>query len=468
MSSESPADRADPWGAEEPPAVVDLPPLPPALAELAALDGPLVLPPGERFVHPRPVDLPEVRELLSAGWRVADRSPLWSFLPAVWPSALRCWVPDRLPYFSRSSPKDRPGSTVVIPWTPEVADDLRNHEAETLARIGLPPPPPGRIWLLRSPWPSVAVDVVRSLIHIRAAERGGGAMLDDVLVDSARELLAWDEDQVWAWWPGESGAVARAWRERGRVGEDAAAVIGARLAPDLVAGFDGGEKAALVWTAALGMNGAEALERATAWTALGLAPADVAEGLQRADPVEVAAWLEEDITLGEIRILYGLPLEEAKSWLAAGVPAARARQLLRADRELTVPEYQRFEELGIGGEEQLAWIEHGFDAGAALGWRNLDVLPNEARVWRAAGYDPTAAAPVVAAIPSGAPRIPTSGPGTRRGVWVSGPAGDRRPGDPLDLRDLSVRRSLHYSVDDPPGTRGSYARNRRRFPPPDS
>lgn len=100
----------------------------------------------------------------------------------------------------------------------------------------------------------------------------------------------------------------------------------------------------------------------------------------------------------------------------------------------------------------------------AQGWRDLDVLPNEARVWRAAGHDPATAAPLMAEIPPGRARIPVGNYGWAMtgGVYVGGPAEHRRPGEPPDFTDPQVRGALHYSVDDPPGTRGSYADDARR------
>ncbi|MEW6471095.1 MAG: hypothetical protein AB1679_02400 [Actinomycetota bacterium] len=455
----------DPWGEQDAPAVLDVPALPPSMAELAALRQPVELPPGERFVHPQPEDLPEVAGLVAAGWRVAEPSPMWSFLPAVWPPPLRCWVVDRLPRFSRSS--GRQGKTTVItPWTTEVADDIRSFVVELLSGVGLPPPPPGRIWLLRSPWPSVGVGMVMSLIAMRAPEGGGrGGMLEPALVDAAREVLGWDDERVWGWWPGERGEIARAWRALGRVGEDAADVIAARLSPELLAahenrGFD--ETTALAWTDVLDLGGLEGLERAAGWAQLGLSPEDVGWALSDADPADVAIWLADGFDLDEVRALQGLPLGKAKAWKAAGVPADEVTDLLCADQTLTPEEARRFTELDIPGDDRRRWVEYGFDASVARAWTDLDVVPNEARVWRAAGFDPATAALLLREIPAGSPRIPV---GDYRwamtgGVWFGGPTEGHRPGEPIDFTDIAVRRSLYFSVDDPPGTRGSQA-NRR-------
>lgn len=105
----------DPWGRDTPPAVpaADLPPLPPRLAELAALSGPRELAPGEDLPFASPDELPEVRALAQHGWLALDGAPMWSCLPAVWPVEHRCWVPDRLPPFRKGSDGRR---RWVCPW----------------------------------------------------------------------------------------------------------------------------------------------------------------------------------------------------------------------------------------------------------------------------------------------------------------------------------------------------------------
>jgi hypothetical protein len=421
---------------------------------LAALDTPLQLAPRKRFVHPIPEDLPEVAELVRAGWRVADQAPMWSFLPAVWPESLRCWVRDRLPRLSRSHSENE--SVVITPWTPEVGADISHHNADLLARVGFPPPPPGRIWLLRSPWSSIGVERVRSLIALRAHELGHGSMLDPVLVAAAHEVLSWNEDHVWEWWPGEWGEVARAWRARGRTGENAAAIIAARLDPDLLASYEAeglDEDGTLAWTSRLYLYGQEGLERALAWSRLGLSPDDLL-GLSDADPTEVGQWLAEGFDLDDVRTLDGLPLDRALAWRAAGIAVPQVRRLLCADRTLNPAEVLTF--LGLGIEDPIPWVEVGFDATAARAWTDLDVLPNEARVWRAAGQAPEQAAPLLAELPPGAPRIPHREYGvslTITGGWTGRPS--------TELNDPANRGLLHYSVYDRPGTRGAQARPAR-------
>lgn len=452
----------DPWGESVPPAVEDPLPLPPRLAGLAELTGPLELSAGEAFVHPGPEDLPEVAALVAAGWRVAEGSPMWSFLPAVWPVAHRCWVRDRLPRFSRTTSER--GARVIIPWTQEVVEDSRRHDVDVLARVGLSAPPPGRIWLVRSPWPSIGVRPVLSLILARSQERGGQVTLDARLVESAREVLGWDEERIWAWWPGERGEVARAWRVAGRTGEDVADLVVARISPELLAayaqrGLD--ERQAVAWSAVVRGDGGQGLEEAVCWAELGLAPEHLDHALTRMGPAEVRRWRSEGFDLDAIRNLGGLPLAHAIAWRDAGIPTLEVRALLHADPTLTPSEARRFDDLAIAPQERRRWVEYGFDADTARAWKDLDVLPNEARVWRADGHDPTSAASLLSEAPAGTPRIPTGNYGWSIGGDVlTSTAHD----EPLDFTDPKVRRAIHYSIDDPPGTRGSHAERARGGP----
>ncbi len=95
-----------------------------------------------------------------------------------------------------------------------------------------------------------------------------------------------------------------------------------------------------------------------------------------------------------------------------------------------------------------------FDAGAAQAWTALDVLPNEARVWRAGGHDPATAAPVLAGTPPDATRIP---PGDYHWSMVGAPTSP--PANP----STSTTRRYAPPCTIPPGTRGSYAEDRQRF-----
>src|SRR6478672_12308962 len=162
----------DPWGITTPPAVpVDaLPPLPPRLADLAELEAGgerRLLEPGEEFQFLRAADLPEVQALAADGWHPASDAP-WDYcLPAVWPAQHRSWVPDRLPRIVAASCVGHDG--VERQWL--VPGDVEDHDVFELRKAwaaegcGLPAPPVGRLWLLRSPWPTLGVAVVLHLIR---------------------------------------------------------------------------------------------------------------------------------------------------------------------------------------------------------------------------------------------------------------------------------------------------------------
>ena len=163
------------------------------LAELAANGRPRVLEPGERWVFPSAEELPEVQALVLDGWSPLGEDPMMKLLPAVWPSQHRCWVPDRLPRLSMSASPPEPGQGGAV-WssmvTAEAAPDVM-----PAAECGLPAPPPGRLWLLRSPWPTLGLEVVLSMLTMRHDETMSrdeqGLGWDPCgLLEAARDLLA--------------------------------------------------------------------------------------------------------------------------------------------------------------------------------------------------------------------------------------------------------------------------------------
>ena len=205
----------DPWGRDEPPAVadVDLLPLPPALAEIEAmLDNgeDRVLAPGERHLLPGVADLPEVAGMADEGWEplpIGFAGWEWASLPAVWPREHRRWVRDRMPRFGLMSCGD--DETLL---GPEAGRDT--HQQWLLARmarsVDLPPPPRERIWLLRSPWPSLPLSSLLLLIGQHRDRKGFGW---DALANmrAALDVLSHTEDEAWASWTGRQADAARAW-----------------------------------------------------------------------------------------------------------------------------------------------------------------------------------------------------------------------------------------------------------------
>lgn len=448
----------DPWGVATPPAVDagTVPPLPDRLADLAALTGRRPLGPDETWTWPGAAELPEVRALAPDGWRPLEPAPLHWCLPAVWPADHRCWVPDRLPRISVASDGDRQWLHPTDPGRGDLTEDLATAASE----CGLPAPPPGRLWLLRSPWPSLGLDVVLLLVARHREQRD----LRDTWVGftaAARELLTWPEDRIWTWWDGPEHAAALSWRHRGETGEQVADLVRAGLGPTDLAtltrpadpGAGLSREQAVAWCEAVGEVGGAAVERIRDWRAAGLPaepPRHVSWLLHQITPEELAAWSGTGFAVEDVARLAGLPLEVAVAWRAAGFPAVEVERLLSADPTLTPVEAAAFDAAGVAPGDRVRWVEAGFDAAAARAWTGLDVLPGEARVWRSVGHRPADAARLRA---EGAGPLP---PGVHVGWSATGG---------------NTRANRRYGVTDPPGTRGRTAgqesRRRPYLPPPD-
>lgn len=436
----------DPWGRDTPPALTgEPPPLPPRLAELAALTGPRDLAPDEAFRLPSFSELPEVQELLGHGWHVLGGELMFMALPAVWPAEHRCWLPDRLPRASISSCTG--GIRRVEPRSLEDRDEHDAEWAEIAASAGVPAPPRGRIWLLRSPWPSLAYEVVLSILEDRAVEHYGRLTSTEVTA-AAREVLSGTEEQVWVSWHGPLADAARQWRCLGREGEQAAGVVLRGLTSDhlatLAAGDGAGltEEQAIAWSRAVRATGEEAVRRIRGWLEIGL-PVDPPCQMWRLEdlsPVEVGRWLEAGFGLDDVVLLRGLPVERALGWRHAGFTTEQAHRLLSADPTLTPEEARAFAAAEIVDTAAVPWLECGFSADEAKAWTQLDVLPQEARVWRSVGKGPAEAREHRRA--GGGPMPPDVQVG-----WTGYGTG---------------REHRQYGVSDPPGTRGRIARDQGR------
>lgn len=445
----------DPWGVEDPPAVSDPGPLPAWLAELATLTGRRRLAEGEDFRWPCPEDLPEVAALVAEGWRVLDADLFSRVLPGVWPREHRVWVPDRLPRVWVC--EDDRGRR----WAEPVdAEDREADDADLAAEAeeaGLPEPPAGRIWLLRSPWPSLAFEVLDLLVVQRCDERGEEEHLGyaAAMVRAAADLLSWREEDLWSWWAGPTATVARAWRERGRAGDDAAAVVLAGLGPEHVGTLTaptgrGGEglteAQAVAWALTVDEEHDEdagaardVVARVRAWRALGLPddpPPELAGLASWMSPYEAGSWLAAGFDLGDVRRLHPYSLVRALAWRDAGYSVRATADLLHADYTLTPDEATAFTARGLPHAACVAWVEHGFDAATAAAWDALGILPNEARVWRASGL----------------------GPDDARAHRAGHPDALLPPGPDVGWTALgSGRAAREYDVTDPPGTRGRVA-----------
>lgn len=448
----------DPWGRDEPPAVadVDLLPLPPALAEIEAmLDNgeDRVLAPGERHLLPGVADLPEVAGMADEGWEplpIGFAGWEWALLPAVWPREHRRWVRDRMPRFGLMSCGDD-----ETRLGPEAGRDT--HQQWLLARmarsVDLPPPPRERIWLLRSPWPSLPLSSLLLLIGQHRDRKGFGW---DALANmrAAEDVLSHTEDEAWASWNGRQADAARAWHAEAaqdpHVGHWVRLGLGpahlrALIAPLSECGAGLTPLQAREWSEIVSMSeapGDEVVSRIVAWRRIGLPPEAPVERLAavliQRTPVEVTPWLEAGLTVADVAVWEAEDLPRAVRWRDAGFGAREARELVLADPTLTPEEARGFVVAGIEPHARQRWVAAGFSSGEARAWTDLDIVASEARVWRAVGQGPDEARTQRA---SGGGALPT---GVEVG-WAGFGSG---------------REDVNYGVTDPPGTRGSIATER--------
>lgn len=442
----------DPWGSDDAPLVAPdaVAPLPPRLADLAQLVASgkaRELASGQGTGEmPRADELPEVRDLSRAGWVPLDASGYEVLALAAWPAAQRGWVADRRPRVVFRLWMD--GRREIVPASGERADP--HHEMrETAAACGLPPPPRGRLWMVRSPWPDLGVGVALRMIWMRLGpedhESGPPAFLA-----AAREVLAMDSTQVWEAMPPDMRAAATAWLAHGRTGEDVADLVCRGLHPWHLerlraTGPEGvglSDAEAADWVGIVGSAGVDtdtAVERVALWRELGVPGPD---GDRRRslflemDPVEARTWLEAGFDVDELDTWLGVDLATASAWRGAGFEARVARDLLLADSTLSPAEACEFDAAGIDTLVRHRWVAAGFSAAEARAWIDQDVVASEARVWRSLGLGPDDAraqrdSGVAGPLPSG-----------WEGGWATiGP----------DREDVS------FGVNDPPGTRGSVA-----------
>ncbi|MGW1520791.1 DUF5956 family protein [Streptomyces sp. NPDC002287] len=138
--------------------------------------------------------LPEVRELGELGWFLAPEAPMWVFLPFVWPSDARTWVPDRSTRWQIDTTMDESGRVVDVECHPATETDREIQEGDALAdlaRAGIPPRPSGRAWLLRPVGHFKDLDAVLDHLCARAEAAGVPIGLSAAFVDlCAAELEA--------------------------------------------------------------------------------------------------------------------------------------------------------------------------------------------------------------------------------------------------------------------------------------
>ncbi|WP_076260995.1 hypothetical protein [Intrasporangium flavum] len=456
MSEEELDASGDPWGRDDPPAVAeaDLEPLPPVFAEIVEafeVGDSISVPGGPDGPRPGVDDLPEVAALVAAGWHPLPAGMAGeelALLPAVWPSEHRTWVPDRLPRFGLVS---YGGDDFFVEPARESAEHEHWQLARTARSLGLPVPPRGRLWLLRSPWPDLRVgSLVLLLRQVRDEDELGWE--PSGMMEAARRVLSGTEEQAWSRWTRREGDAARAWRGRNAPGAEVDRWIALGLGPEVVdrltaplneggAGLSADEAHTWCGVTCTGFaTGTDVVRRTIAWRRIGL-PADAPVGrlmsvLLERQPEEVQPWIESGFTAEEIAVWEAADLPRAARWREAGFGVREARELVDADPTVTPGEARAFDAAGIEPSRRARWVAAGFAAAEAREWTDLDVVSSEARVWRSLG----------------------KGPGDARAQQAAGARGHLPLGFASGWAAFGPDRDdMGFGVTDPPGTRGSLA-----------
>ena len=129
-----------------------------------------------------PVMTDDARSLLLAvaaredGFEAAPDAPLWLFLPAVWPVESRAWIRDNRIRRLRTMIE---GRWVDLPWGTADYFEVEASEQDVIRSFGLPPRPPGRVWLLRPP-PAVS-DLGQTLQLLTDSARSAGVATEVTL-----------------------------------------------------------------------------------------------------------------------------------------------------------------------------------------------------------------------------------------------------------------------------------------------
>jgi hypothetical protein len=362
-------------------------------------------------------------EVLEAdGWRQLGEDSFWQLLPAAWPVEHRCWLP--APELLRTTSPRRPR-----PPAPGV------DEAED---AGLPAPPRGRRWLLRSPIGWLSLETLVHLIRWRTAQTAGemNEFHPTYVLAAARELFSWGEPELERWLAGVDRGIVVQWRARGRAGDDVTALVLAGITPGDLEDLEPlgvNEAQAFAWADSAWLRGTDLVAAIGLWRSRGLA-ADPPADLGHFDGwTDVDAWLAAGFELTDMVAIDEIPLPRAILWRDAGYSLADTAAWYAADEELTMAEAAAFDVPDAHG-----WAYGGFDAAEARAWADAGIDVERARVWRARGLGPHHVL--------GDDRLP---PGSRTGGWV---------GKRLDDPDFIPE------VDDPPGTRGRKALNRATNP----
>lgn len=139
-------------------------------------------------------ELPEVVRLHAEGWRLMSDSPALAFLPAIWPREQRTWVPDRSTHYVKLY-SSAVGFIGREPWSEEEHATVWRDQVNLLADGGVPPPPRGRLWLLRLPGEFGSMDEFIDCL-IEAAKR------HQVLSACTPEFIAFARREIQRLWAG--------------------------------------------------------------------------------------------------------------------------------------------------------------------------------------------------------------------------------------------------------------------------
>jgi hypothetical protein len=220
---------------------------------------------------------------------------------------------------------------------PDPDDGCRYRMVDDDARAaGLPAPPRGRIWLLRSPWPALPVAAIYELVWAVGDSEGADA---GAIYRAGRTVFSWDEKRALARCRRPTATLVRQWAAAGRVGEAAGRFVERRWSPSQFNRFASGtglaEDTALAWLDSLAADDVDAAAGFVGrWRAQGLPgnPPPAAHRFAHRDPAELRAWLAAGFDLYAAHQLGPAGLERALHWRRAGFTPAHTYEQLRRDR----------------------------------------------------------------------------------------------------------------------------------------
>jgi hypothetical protein len=117
-----------------------------------------------------PMEMPAVKAARQQGFEPAPEAPLWTFLPAVWPEAARSWTPDTRVRHMQVACEG--GPIQRLPWSSAGYFEMEADANWLLAECGLPPRPPGRLWLLKPPQKFDSLDATLRWLTVSAKDAG--------------------------------------------------------------------------------------------------------------------------------------------------------------------------------------------------------------------------------------------------------------------------------------------------------